>query len=170
MTAPPIPVPSQAKVEQLAQEYRDLEIQIEEKEKKFAEDMAPLVTRQNELKDILIEDVKQWGSAHAKKSKVLYGTSLEVMATFGSSSSSDGAAVEAFRLGLKKAGQTRLLKQIFEQTIRWDLKAGASKVIDAAHEAGKLPNKLFVLFARCTVTKDSSPRLEVRPRQQSQTA
>jgi hypothetical protein len=170
MSASPIPVPSQAEVEQLAQEYLDLRTQMKEKEEAFAAEIAPLMVRLHALNQVLIADVQKWGSAHAKKSKLLYGTSLEVMATFGSSSSTDGAAVEAFRLGLKKAGQTRLLKQIFEQTIRWDLKAGASKVIDVAHEAGKLPNKLFVLFARCTVTKDSTPRLEVRPRQQGQTA
>lgn len=170
MSASPIPVPSQAEVEQLAQQYRDLENQIQEKEKKFVEEMAPLAVRRNELKKTLIEQVRKWGSQHGTKSKLLYGSSLEVMATFGSTSSVDGAAVDDFREGLKKAGQTRLLKQIFEQTIRWTLKSGATTVIDAAHEAGKLPNKLFVLFARCTVTKDSSPRLDVRPRQQGQTA
>jgi hypothetical protein len=158
------PLPSQSKVEQLAQEYLDIDAQIEAKEKDFAATVAPLAIRRNELKQILIEDVQRWGSAHAKKSKIVYGTTLEVMCTFGSFSSTDGQAVEAFRLGLKKSGQTRLLKQIFAPTIRWDLKAGASKVIDVAHEAGKLPAKLFVLYSRCTVTKDSTPRIEVRPR------
>lgn len=170
MNASPIPVSTQQKVDVLAREYSDLEKQIGDKEKAFAVEVAPLATRLLELKKTLIEDVRQFGSTHEKKSKLLSGYDFEVMGTFGSTTSIDGAAVTSFREGLKKAGQTRLLKQIFDQAIRWNLKSGASKVISAAHEAGKLPNKLFVLFAACTVTKDSTPRLEVRPRQQSQTA
>jgi hypothetical protein len=151
-------------VEELASEYRSLELKIYGIVKKALDDAAPHRKRLDEVWEVLLAQVRQFGSAHAEKSKLLHGLTLEVMATFGSSSSIDGAAVETFRLALVKAKQSRLLKRIFEKTIRWTLAPQASTLLRAEHDAGKLPNKLFMLFARCSVPKDLTPKLVVRPK------
>jgi hypothetical protein len=156
--------PTPTEVEVLAEQYQDVETQIAEIKKKAIEDLAPLVTQQETLWDQLVEKVKKFGSQHAEKSKLLYGIRLEVLGTFASSSSIDAAAVETFRLALVKAKQSRVLKRIFEKTVRFTMLPQAATFLRAEHDAGKFPANLFVLFARCTVPKDLSPKLVVRPR------
>lgn len=156
--APPTP----AEVEALAQEYRDLESTIDGIEERAIQEAAPHEKRRDELWDLLLERTRQFGSAHAEKSKLLYGIKLEVMATFGSAASIDAAAVEAFRLALVKAKQSRLLKGIFAKTVRWSLLPKAATFLRAQHDAKKIPAKLFLLFARCSVPKELTPKLVVR--------
>lgn len=158
--------PTPASVEALAEEYQKLESKIAEIQKKAADDAAPHKKRLNELWELLVADVRQFGSSHSEKSKILYGLKLEVMGTFGSTSAIDAAAVESFRLALVKEKQGRLLKGIFEKTERWTLLPQASAFIRQEHDAGTLPNKLFLLFARCSVPKELTPKLQVRPRNQ----
>jgi hypothetical protein len=155
---------SPAEIEALAAEYRDLDAQIAAIDLKANEEIRPLRTRIDEVWELLIAQVRKYGSAHAEKSKLLYGVTLEVMGTFGSSSSADAAAVEAFRLLLVKAKKARLLKLIFEKTERWALTAKASVILLKAHAEKQIPNKLFIAFARCSVSKDRTPTLVVRER------
>lgn len=163
MAIKPIP-PSPAEVEELAQEYRDLEAKIDEIETQADKDAAPHKKRLDEVWELLVAKVRKFGSAHAEKSKLLYGVDLEVMGTFGSSSANDAAAVEAFRLELIKARQARMLKRIFEKSERWDLLPEASDFLRAEHDKGRFPTKLFLLYGRCIVTKHLTPKLVVRPR------
>lgn len=156
--------PSAADVEKFAREYQELQLKILGIAKKAQEDIAPLAIRLGHLKIWFVANVGKFGSAHYEKSKILHGIGLEAMATFGQSSSIDNAAVETFRLALYKAKQARVLKRIFEKTVRWKLLPQASAFLRGEHEAGKFPDKLFLLFARCTVTKEKTPVLEIRPK------
>jgi hypothetical protein len=156
--------PTPAAVEALAEKYQELETKIAEIQKKAADDAAPHKERLDEVWDLLVGQVRQFGSTHSEKSKILYGLKLEVMGTFASSQAIDAAAVESFRLALVKEKQGRLLKRIFEKTVRWTLLPQAAAFLRQEHDAGALPNKLFLLFARCSVPKELTPRLQVRPR------
>ena len=165
MTTPAKPAPpTPTEVEALAEEYRKIEAQIDGIEERAVNEAAPLETRRDQLWELLLEQTKQFGSAHAEKSKLLYGVTLEVMATFGSSSSIDNAAVEIFRLALVKAKQSRMLKGIFAKSVRWNLLPEAATFVRAQHDAKKLPAKLYLLFARCAVPKELTPKLVVRER------
>lgn len=162
--AKPAPL-APAEVEELAEEYRDLELKIAGIAKKAMDDLAPHKKRLDEVWEELVPQVRNFGSAHAEKSKLLYGLELEVMGTFGSTTAIDAAAVERFRQALVKMKQARLLKTVFEKTVRWTLAAQASAFLRKEHDAGKIPNKLFLLFARCSVPKTLTPKLVVRARQ-----
>jgi hypothetical protein len=171
MTTSSKPEPLTAsQVEELGEEYLQLESDIGEIKKKATEEITALASRSEEIRNKLIAQVWHYGGAHAEKSKLLYGIKLEVMGTFGMSSTVDAAAVEEFRLALVEEKQSRLLKRIFEKTIRWTLSPHASIFLRAEHEAGKLSNRLFMLFAKCTVSKPQSPRLVVRPREKAAAA
>src|SRR5213593_2300006 len=50
--------------------------------------------------------VEEYGSAHAKKSKLLHGIQFEIIATLGMSTSIDAAAAERFAIALRDAKQT----------------------------------------------------------------
>jgi hypothetical protein len=78
--APPLP----AEVEQLAKEYRKLEKKIAGIVKKASDQAAPHRKRLDEIWDTLLGQVREFGSVHSEKSKLLYGVKLEVMATFAS--------------------------------------------------------------------------------------
>src|SRR6266436_4143317 len=65
------------------------------------------------FKEELIDLVREFGSSHAGKSKLLHGITQEMLVTFGSSVSIDSAAVERFRLALIESNQQRLLKRVF---------------------------------------------------------
>ena len=160
MKVPPTPT----EVETLAAEYQRLEKEIAAIDKKAAEEKLPKVTRLNELWDLLVARARKFGSQHEKKSKLLYGLTLEVMGTFSSSSSIDAAAVETFRLALVKAKQSRVLRTIFEKATRWILRPEAGAFLRAENDAGKFPDELFVLYARCSVPGKGSERLVVRPK------
>ena len=151
---------SPSEIDRLCVEYRSIEAQIDEIEKKADDQKTPLIVRLGELKALFLDHVRKFGSAHAEKSKILHGITMEIMATFGTYSSMDAAAIEQFRLALKKAKQARLLSKIFEKTIRWTLKPAAASL---AIRGNKLGPKLLALYSQCTVTKDRAPILEVRP-------
>lgn len=156
--------PTPAEVEALALEYHGLEEKILGIQKKCEEDMAEPCARRRELRELLIAKVREFGSAHAEKSKLLHGLEWEVMGSFGSTTKLDGAAVETFRLALLKEKKTRLLKRVFDKVIRWSLADTAGAFLRSEHEAGKFPDRLYALFARCSVSAELTPRLEVRPK------
>ena len=121
--------PSPADVESRALEYRKLDEQVEEIAQKASDDMAPKQARLLELTNWFVENVSQFGSTHAEKSKFLHGVSMEAMVTFGQSSSIDAAAVETFRMQLKKTAKGSVISHIFERTVRWTLMPQASAYI-----------------------------------------
>ena len=75
---------------------RKAQAELEEIEKQAAEEAAPKQAELERLEVQLLNLVKAHGSAHAEKSKLLHGIAWEVMATFGSSTSTDNAALERF--------------------------------------------------------------------------
>lgn len=158
--APPLP----AEVEELAREYRRLEAKIAGITKKAADKAAPHRKRLDELWDTLLGQVREFGSVHAEKSKLLYGLKLEVMGTFASGTEIDAAAVETFRLALVEAQQSRTLGHVFEKSIRWTLLPEAATFLRKEHDEGNFPDALFVLYARCSVPKKLAPKLVVRER------
>jgi hypothetical protein len=160
----PAVAPTPAEVEELAVKYHDLETQLVAIAAKAKDDMTPLAAERDLLWEKLVAQTRQFGSAHAEKSKLLYGLKFEVMATFGSTNAIDAAAVEEFRLALVKAKQARLLKRVFEKSTRWTLLATAGTFLLEEFAHGKIPAKLFALFARCSVPKDLTPKLVVRPK------
>ena len=108
--------------------------------------------------DELRELVREYGSAHAEKSKLLHGISYEVMCSFGQELKIDAAAVETFREALVLSKQARLLSRIYQKTIRWTLAPDASAIIREFILAPKLSR----LFAACQIVKDKTPALTVR--------
>jgi hypothetical protein len=152
-----ITVPTQPEIDKLAEEYQSLEKEFDRAEGELKAAAAKLDQKADEL----IRLVTSFGSAHAEKSKLLHGIRFEIMSTQGVSTSIDGAAVERFRLELVKSKQARLLKKVFEKTIRWNLSPMASVIIKAEK---KLSNKLLALYAQCTVSKAKKPGLTVRPK------
>lgn len=157
--------PSAAEVEVRAQEYQELENRIAEINEDACENILPLQTRLTELKAWFVDAVREFGSAHAEKSKILHGIALEAMVTFGQSSSIDAAAVETFRLALVKADRRALLQRIFERTTRWTMLPEASAFI--REHGDRLGAKLLGLYSRCQVTKEKTPQLTVREKQRT---
>lgn len=146
--------PSPAEVESVAQEMISLKGKLSEIYTDAELEAHHYSVRLDELKALAIDWIQKFGSAHAEKSKLLHGVLYEIMGTFGMSTSIDAAAVEAFRIGLVKAGQAKLLRRIFSKTVRFDLKADYAQIIQSV----KLKPKLLALYARCSV---SSPRAPV---------
>jgi hypothetical protein len=148
--------PTAAEVEKLAQEY------VDQKENVLQAAIAQRAAQQElePLHEKCIELVTKFGSAHATKSKLLHGLEWEIMGTFGSSTSIDAAAVEILRSRLIATKQTRLLKRLFDKTIRWTLKSTARAEILRED----VPSGPRALFAACEVTKDRAPSIEVRPK------
>jgi hypothetical protein len=160
-TAEKILIPfAPAEVDALAQEYQNIETVIADIKLEANEKMKPHLDRRLELEDLFLAGLRNFGSAHASKSKLLHGNSFEIMGTFGMSSSIDSAAVQTFRLALVKAKLTRLLKRIFDRTERWDLRWDAGEVIRSV----QLPPKLLALYSQCNVTRERTPTLVVRPK------
>ena len=152
-----IALPSPAEIEKLALEYNKLKDELLEailESKTLGAELAP-------VKEKCIEWVRQFGTAHAKKSKLLHGIKWEMMATFGSSSSADAAAIEKLRQHLLTVKKTRLLKLMFEMTPRWTLKETARVEI---LKPG-VDDEIRALFALCEVPSDNTPKLEVRLKQ-----
>ena len=117
--------PSPAEVDELALEFSRLESRVSEAYRVADELDQP----REAFEERLVLLVEEWGSPHATKSKLLTGASSELLATFGSTRSIDAAAVEAFRVTLKTAGQTRILAKIFEQCVSWRLVEGSDGII-----------------------------------------
>jgi hypothetical protein len=160
--------PTAAEVEERAQEYHELETKIDDIVTRAEDETAPLKKRYDELKEWFVDQVREFGSSHAEKSKILHGIAFEAMVTFGQSSSIDAAAVETFRLALVKADKPQMLKRLFEKTVRWTLAADAAAFIREHH--AKLGARLTLMYARCTVTKGKSPQLTVREKQKAAAA
>src|SRR5271156_5773758 len=104
--APKLVALSPTEVEELAAEYRGIEAKMVAIEIEANEKLKPLTSRNDQIWDVLVAQVRKFGSQHAEKSKLLHGLALEVMVTFGSSSTIDAADVELFRLALVKAKQS----------------------------------------------------------------
>jgi hypothetical protein len=149
--------PTPEEVEKLALEYNKLKDELLEAilaSKVAGDDLTPVKTK-------CIELVRKFGTAHAKKSKLLHGIKWEMMATFGSSTSPDAAAIENLRQHLLTVKKTRLLKLMFEMTPRWTLKETARVEI---LKPG-IDDEIRALFALCEVPSDSTPKLEVREKE-----
>ena len=160
MATPSPAAPTPVAVDELASRHETLEAELEEIEKQAAEEAAPKQAELERLEVQLLNLVKAHGSAHAEKSKLLHGIAWEVMATFGSSTSTDNAALERFRLALVKAKQGRLLRRMFEKTVRWLLKPEAAEVV----KGSKLSPGLLALYSQIAVIKPNTPKLIVRPK------
>lgn len=154
---------SPTELDQLANEYTETKKAIDDLQAGCATACEPKFARLEELKTLFVEQVRKFGSAHRDKSKIMQGLAMEVMATFSSYSTIDAAAVETFRLALVKAKQARLLKKLFEKSERWTMARNASELIRGV----KLPSRLVALYAQCTVTKERTPALDVRPREKT---
>ena len=93
--------------------------------------------------------MRDFGSSHAEKSKLLHGITQEMMVTFGSAVSIDAAAVERFRLALVQSKQARLLRLVSPE---------ASVII----KDEKLSKSLLAIYSQCEVIKPRVPSLAVR--------
>ena len=147
--------PTPVRVDELAEAYLALKDEYLEARLE-AEVTADLLEKKGAELKALVSD---FGSAHAEKSKLLHGVTHELMVTFGSSVSIDGAAVEKFRLALVKAKKARVLRKLFEKTIRWTLSPLAPTLIKGEQQ---LPKPLLALYAQCEVVKPKTPSLQVR--------
>lgn len=150
--------PSSAEVESVAEEMITLKGRIADISAQALIEAEPHVKRIDELKTLAEDWLRKFGSAHAEKSKLLHGVLYEIMGTFGMSTSIDAAAVEAFRIGLVKAGQAKLLRRIFAKTVRFDLKADYAQIIQGV----KLKPKLLALYARCSISTPRTPTITPR--------
>ena len=158
MTSPaPSPALIPSEIDKYAAEYLELKHQVLQ---------AKLEVRDLEEKmELKAEIVKSYaasfGSSHAEKSKIVHGLKYEAVVTFGQTVSIDAAAVENFRLALVKEDKPRLLKKLFDKTIRWTLNPQASEFV----RGEKLSDRLRSLFAKCQVVKERTPTLTVRMKQ-----
>jgi hypothetical protein len=109
----------------------------------------------------LVDLVRNFGSVHAEKSRLLHGITFEMMAMFGSSVTIDAAAVERFRLALLESGQSRLLKRVFQRDERWTMSPQAATII----KGEKLSDALLAIFSQCEVVRQKSPSLVVSQRE-----
>jgi hypothetical protein len=150
-----VSAPTPVRVDELAKAYMALKDEYLEARLE-AETVAELLEKKAAELKALVSD---FGSAHAEKSKLLHGVTHELMVTFGSSVSIDGAAVEKFRLALVAAKKARVLRKLFEKTIRWTLSPLAPTLIKGERQ---LPQRLLALYAQCEVVKQKTPSLTVR--------
>jgi hypothetical protein len=148
------PAPSPAELDQVAKQYLDLKDKVMTAKLAYAELQQEMELKGESLKDT----VAKFGSAHAEKSKLMHGLAYEVVVTFGQTVSIDAVAVDRFRHELVMNKKTRLLKKLFEQTVRWTLNPQASEIV----RGEKLSDKLRSLFAKCQVMKERTPSLSVR--------
>ncbi len=146
--------PSPGLVDEKAEHYYRLKAALDEATENAKRKCLPLAT----LKEELVQLVRDFGSAHAEKSRLLHGVTHEMLVTFGQSISVDAAAVERFRLALLESEQSRLLKKIFLQDVRFTLAPEAAVVIKGT----KLSNALLSLYSQCQVVKQKAPSLVVR--------
>lgn len=152
--------PTPAEVDELAQKYFDAQEKVLQAVLAVTNAQQPIPP----MKDEMVELIREFGSTHAEKSKVLNGIEWKLMATFGTYHSLDAAAVERFRLGLVKAKQARLLKKIFTKSERWDLSPEAEVIIKGC----KLSKSLLALYSQCDIPKPKNPSLKVEKKQQDQ--
>ena len=146
--------PPPPRVDQLAKQYLALKEKAEEAAQAAVDALKPVQAMAEELREL----VRQHGSVHSEKSKLLHGIDYEVMATSGQSAVIDAGAVETFRVALVKKKQARLLRRMFEKTVRWSLLAGSAAIV----KGETLSAPLMALYAKCQVVKDKTPTLTVR--------
>lgn len=157
MTPNAKPLPTPAEIDALAKEYLELKDQALEKSAAAGAALQLVSDKGQILQDL----IAACGSAHAEKSKIVYGLEFEAFATYSQFSSVDSAAVDTFRDALKKSAKTFLIGKMFEKSVRWTLRSEASTII----RGFRLSPKLSALWGRCILLKDKKPTLTVRPRQ-----
>jgi hypothetical protein len=148
------PAPTPAEIDLKAVEYNELQEKLFKARGEAIAALAPVAT----LKDELIDLVRDFGGAHAEKSKLLHGIAWEMMATFGQSMTQDAAAIDRLRIALKKAKKARLLKKLFKQDIRWTFQAASAEIVKREKLSPTLMQKLLL----CFVPTDRTPTLDVR--------
>lgn len=146
--------PSPGQVDEKAEQYYRLKAALDEATENAKLRCLPLA----QLKEELVQLVRDFGSAHADKSRLLHGITSEMMLTFSQSVSIDSVAVERFRAALVEEQKSRLLKSVFTQTVRWDMVPEAAVII----KGSKLSKPLLALYSQCQVVKDKAPSLVVR--------
>ena len=157
MSAAPItPAPMPAEVDSRAEEFHQLELDLEKANTEIGALRKEIAVKEAAL----IELVKNCGGPHAQKSKILHGIVWEMVATFSQYTTQDAAAIERLRVELVKAKQTKLLKKLFQADVRWTMKASAAEIV----KTEKLSPKLMALLLQCQVTQDKKPSLDVRPK------
>jgi hypothetical protein len=153
--------PSPVQVDELALQHNELKEKIEnilakakEDTKDSAEELVKLV---GELRVL----VDQFGSAHAKKSKLLNGIDWEMMLTKTSTTSLNGASVERMKAwaGTDKR-KLAVFDSLFVGTMRWDLTPTATALI----QSPTIPLGAKRLFSACLKIEPNTPRFEVRPK------
>jgi hypothetical protein len=153
------PAPSPAEIDLKAIEYNDLEAELI-----AAKEAVPIAAKPvAEMKAELIDLVRDFGGAHAEKSKLLHGIAWEMMATFGQSMTQDAAAIDRLRMALKKAKKARLLKKLFKQDIRWTFQAASAEIVKREKLSPTLMQKLLL----CFVPTDRTPTLDVREKKKA---
>ncbi len=150
--------PSAAEVDALAEEMLTLKGKVGSILEKAQQDSKPHLDRMGELKEVAERWIRAFGSAHAEKSKLLHGILYEIMGTFGMSTSIDAAAVEAFRKGLVKSKQAKLLKKLFTKTVRFDLNPDGAEIVKGV----TLKPRLVALWAKCFVNQSKTPVITPR--------
>jgi hypothetical protein len=163
MTTPEKNPPAPTEVDELAREMLELKGKVSTIDENARQEKEPLEKKLGELKKSASGLLREFGSSHAEKSRILHGIAYEIMGTFGTSTSIDAAAVEVFRQALVKAKQARLLKRVFEKTVRWSPVQGWAEIIRGT----KLPAKLLALYARCQVTSDRAPTITPREKEKA---
>lgn len=150
------PVPTPAEIDELAKEY----LALKEKAVQASLEAGQALQLVADKRQLLTEMISAAGSAHAEKSKILFGIEYEAVCTYPQFSSVDSAAVDTFHTALKKSGKTAIIRKMFEKSVRWTLRGTASEII----RGSKLSPKLALLWSRCIVLKDKTPTIDVRPR------
>jgi hypothetical protein len=146
--------PQPEEVDAHAVKYKALEKKLRDAEQATTDAEAPLQA----LKLQLIALVREFGGAHAKKSKLVHGIAWELMGTFGQSTTQDAAAIERLRLALVKKKKGRLLAKLFTKRVSWQFNSSATDVI----KTEKLTDKEKSLVLDCFDTQDATPKLDVR--------
>jgi hypothetical protein len=160
MSAAPTPIskaPRPAEVDERAEKFHKLEADLATKVEECSKLKKDIAARELDL----IELVKAFGGPHCTKSKILHGIVWEMVATFSQYTVLDSLAIERFRKALAEAGQTRLIKKMFKQDVRWTFDAASTAEIVKTE---RLSSKLMALLLQCTVSQDKKPSLDVRPK------
>jgi hypothetical protein len=144
--------PTAADIDRLAVEFLALE---EKTDKAYAVALA-LDEPHERLREQLIDLAETFGARHNEKSKLLLGSAYEIVATFGTTTCINAAAVDHFADVLRGSKQLKVLELIFEQSTHYRLRPDAGPVIRM------LPKALAALYAACHVTTPRHPVLEVR--------
>lgn len=158
------PIPTPQKVDELALEYNALDETITrieaEADEQSAESKAKLKTLVAELKQL----VADFGSAHAKKSKLLSGVEWEMMLTPSASVGVIDTAVQKFQAWGKKDRKNRaIVESLFVEEKRWALTPNATLLV----QAPTIPAAAKRMFAACLDIKPNQPKLEVRPKKKA---